>query len=206
MIVRPDPKHTHLCACQVFYAGCLRPLVQLKCISIGVFLSSSVVLNEHTGNHYLAREDCRFIGCNLDDSLSAPHTPALDGHLGRPRVHSYRKTAKEEVATTENGTGIGYRPYTPSECALCWEAHGLCTREDELMATMKLAQNIRSLQFVRWSSWFNSAKTTPRQLDWCLVNDSVHKDDGGGAKMSDALWATFEIQREERKIKVWRRA
>jgi hypothetical protein len=189
----------------MFYAGCLRPLIKLKCISIGVFLSSSVVLKEHIDNHYLAREDCQFIGCNLDDSLSAPHTPALDGHERRPRVHSYKKAAKEEAAIPENGTGIGYRPYTPSECAHCWEAHGLRTREDELMATMKLAQNIRSLEFVRWSSWFNSAKTTPRQPDLCLVNDSVNKDDTGGAKMRDALWATFEIQREERKIKVWRR-
>ncbi len=73
------------------------------------------------------------------------------------------------------------------------------------MATMKLAQNLRNLQFVRWSSWFNSAMATPTQLDRCLVKDKVRKDDSGGAELRDAQWAKFEIQREERRVKVWRR-
>jgi hypothetical protein len=189
----------------MFYAGCLRPLVNLKCISIGVFLSSPLVLKEHIDNHSLAREDWQLIGCTLDDSFSAPHTPAIDGQQdGRPRVHSYSRSTKEEATTPDKGTMIGCRPYTPSKCVHCWEAHGLHTREEELMATMKLAQNIRSLQFVQWSSWFNSARATPHQPELCLM-DSVEKGDSGETELRDAQWATFEIQREERRIKVWRR-
>jgi hypothetical protein len=188
----------------MFYAGCLRPLVNLKCISIGVFLSSPIVLKEHIDSHFSAREDLQLVGCSLDDSFSAPHTPALDGYEGRPQVYSYRHSTKE-VTTPEKGTVIGCRPYTPSKCAHCWEAHGHRTREDELMATMKLAQNLRSLQFVRWSSWFNSAKATPSQLDECLMDDRAGKDDSRGTELREAQWATFEIQREARRVKVWRR-
>jgi hypothetical protein len=188
----------------MFYAGCLRPLVKLKCISIGVFLSSPIVLKEHIDNHSLERdEDWQLIGCTLDDSFSAPHTPARDDKEGRPRVHPYRKSAR--ITPPENGTVIGCRPYPPSKCERCWEAHGLRTREDELMATMRLAQNLRSLQFVRWTSWFNAAKTAPHQLDRCLVKDKVGKEDSWGAGLTDTSWATFEIQREARRVKVWRR-
>ncbi|KAH9987146.1 hypothetical protein BJV74DRAFT_796597 [Russula compacta] len=186
---------------------CLQPLVNLKRLSIGVFLSSPVILEEHIDNHSLAREDCQLIGCTLDDSFSAPHTPAVDGQVGRPRVYSYQKSAGGDVAIQEKGVTIGCRPYTPSKCSLCWEAHGLRTREDELIATMRLAQNLRSLESVRWSSWFNSAKTTPHQLELgrSLVNDSPGKDQSGGAELRDAQWATFEIRRGERRIKIWRR-
>jgi hypothetical protein len=179
--------------------------VNLKCISIGIFLSSPIILKEHIDNHSLAREDWQLIRCTLDDSFSAPQTPAVDGQEGRPRVYSYRKSAGGDVTTPEKEAKIGCRPYTPSKCVHCWETHGLRTREDELMATMRLAQNLRSLQFVRWSSWFNSAMATPTQLDRCLVNDRVRKDDSGGAELRDAQWAKFEIQREERRVKVWRR-
>jgi hypothetical protein len=188
----------------MFYAGCLRPLVNLKCLSIGVFLSSPILLKEHIDGHSLAREDLQLVGCCLDDSFSAPHTPALDGYEGRPRVYSYRKPTKK-VTSQEEGTVMGCRPYTPSKCAQCWDAHALRTREDELMAAMKLAQNLRSLQFVRWSSWFNSARVTPRQLDECMMDDRAGKDDSRGTELREAHWATFEIQREERRIKVWRR-
>jgi hypothetical protein len=188
----------------MFYAGCLRPLVNLKCLSIGVFLSSPIVLKEHIDGHSLTREDLQLVGYCLDDSFSAPHTPALDGYEGRPRVYSYTKSTKE-VATPEKITVIGCRPYIPSKCAHCWEAHGLRTREDELMATMKLAQNLRNLQFVRWSSWFNSARATPRQLDECLMDDRARKEDSRGTELREAQWAMFEIQRGERRIKVWRR-
>jgi len=190
----------------MFYAGCLRPLVNLKSIYIGVFLSSPAVLKEHIANHSLAREDWQLIGCNLDDSFSAPHTPSVDGQEGRPRVHSYRKSEGRDVSIPEKGTEIGCRPYTPSECVHCWEAHGLRTREIELLATMKLAQTLKGLQSVRWSSWFNSAKAMPRQLDQSLlVNERREQGKSAGAEFRDAQWAIFEVQREERRIKVWRR-
>jgi hypothetical protein len=74
------------------------------------------------------------------------------------------------------------------------------------MATMRLAQYLKSLDFIRWSSWFNLAKTTPCRLDRSsLANDMVEKDESGAAELRDAQWATFEIQRERRRIKVWRR-
>ncbi|KAH9039276.1 hypothetical protein EDB85DRAFT_1859688, partial [Lactarius pseudohatsudake] len=139
-----------------FYARCLQPLGNLQRLSIGVFLSSSIVLKEHIDSHSLAREDCQLAG-----------------------------------------------PYTPTECATCWEAHGLRTREDELMATMRLAQNLRSLTLVRWSSWFNSPKTTPR---YPPLNDKAEKRQSGGAELREVLWAAFEIQRGEGRVKVWRRA
>ena len=189
----------------MFYAGYLRPLVDLKILSLGVFLSSSVVLTEHIDNHSLAKEDCQLIACTLDDSFSAPHTPAVDSQDGPPRVHPYRKSAKRDVSIPEKGEAIGCRPYTPSKCSLCWEAHGLRTRKDELVATMRLAQNLRNLEFVRWSSWFNLIKTMPPSLDRSPGNDRVGNQNEP-AELRDALWATFEIQREERRIKVWRRA
>jgi hypothetical protein len=184
----------------MFYAEYLRPLVHLKRLSLGVFLSSPVVLEDHIVDHSWERENCQLIACTLDDSFSAPHTPAVDGQEGRPRVHPYTKSVEWDITVR----GIGCRPYTPSKCSLCWEAHGLRTRKDELMATMRLAQNLRSLEFVRWSSWFNATKTTPRCLDRPPVNDRVG-DQSGMAELMDAQWATFEIQREERRIKVWRR-
>ncbi|KAH8991671.1 hypothetical protein EDB92DRAFT_644060 [Lactarius akahatsu] len=185
-----------------FYARCLQPLGSLQRLSIGVFLSSSIVLKEHIDSHSLAREDCQLAGCPFDDSLSAPHTPGLNGYRELPRVHSYGKLPRR-VATQERGTAIGCRPYTPTECATCWEAHGLRTREDELMATMRLAQNLRSLTLVRWSSWFNSPKTTPR---YPPLNDKAEKRQSGGAELREVLWAAFEIQRGEGRVKVWRRA
>jgi len=207
LVIGPSSYH-ETCSrlrCQMFYAGCLRPLVNLKSIDIGVFLSSPVVLKEHIANHSLAREDWQPIGFNLDDSFSAPHTPSVDGQEGRPRVHSYRNPEGGDVSTPGEGTEIGCRPYTPSKCVHCWEAHGLRTRETELLATMKLAQTLKTLESVRWSSWFNSVKATPRQLEQSLVNERQGKDKGAGAEFRDAQWATFEVQREERRIKVWRR-
>jgi hypothetical protein len=189
----------------MYYAEYLRPLENLKRLSLGVFLSSPVVLREHIDNHSLEREDCQLTPCTLDDSFSAPHTPAVDGQEGRPRVHPYRKSAGGDVTILDNGVAIGCRPYTPSKCSLCWEAHGLRTRKDELKATMRLAQNLRNLDFVRWSSWFNPMKTMPRRPDRSPVNDRVGKYQSGMAELKDAQWATFEIKREERRIKVWRR-
>ena len=152
-------------------------------------------------NHSLARQDCQLIACTLDDSFSAPHTPAVDGQDGRPRVHTYRKLAERDVTIPEKEAAIGCRPYTPSKCSPCWETHGLRTRKDELITTMRLAQCLKSLEFVRWSSWFNAA---PCHLDRSPVNDRLG-DKSGVAELRDAQWATFEIQREERRIKVWRR-
>jgi hypothetical protein len=183
------------------YAEYLRPLVNLKRVSLGVFLSSRVVLKEHIDNHSLEREDRRLITCTLDDSFSAPHTPTVDGQEGCPRVYPYRKSAEWDFTIRAT---IGCRPYTPSKCSLCWEAHGLSTRKDELMATMRLAQNLKSLEFVRWSSWFNPIKTAPHRLDRSPENDRGG-DQSGVAELRDAQWAIFEIQREERRIKVWRR-
>ena len=188
----------------MYYAEYLRPLENLKRLSLGVFLSSPVVLREHIDNHSLEREDCQLTPCTLDDSFSAPHTPAVDGQEGRPRVHPYRKSAAD-VMLQDNRVAIGCRPYTPSKCSLCWEAHGLRTRKDELMATMRLAQNLRNLDFVRWSSWFNPMKTMPRRPSRSPVNDRAGKHQGGMAGLKDAQWATFEIKREEQRIKVWRR-
>ncbi|KAH9074864.1 hypothetical protein EDB83DRAFT_2653849 [Lactarius deliciosus] len=145
-----------------FYAKYLQPLGNLQRLSIGVFLSSSIVLKEHIDSHSLAREDCQLAG-----------------------------------------TAIGCRPYTPTECATCWETHGLRTREDELMATMKLAQNLRSLTSVRWSSWFNSPKTTPR---YPPLNYEAENIQSRGTELKEVLWAAFEIQRGEGRVKVWRRA
>lgn len=174
-----------------------------------MFLSSPVVLREHIDNHSLEREDCQLTPCTLDDSFSAPHTPAVDGLEGRPRVHPYRKSAGGGVAIPglDNGVAIGCRPYTPANCSLCREAHGLGTRKDELTATMRLAQNLRNLDSVRWSSWFNPMKTMSRRPDRSPVNNNnrVGKYQGGMAELKDAQWATFEIKREERRIKVWRR-
>lgn len=116
-------------------------------------------------------------------------------------MHTYRKLAKWDVTLPEKEAEIGCRPYTPSKCSPCWETHGLRTRKDELITTMKLAQNFKSLEFVRWSSWFN---TTPRHLDRSPVNDRVG-DQSDVAELRDAQWATFEIQRQEQRIKVWRR-
>ncbi|KAI0281098.1 hypothetical protein BGY98DRAFT_1095046 [Russula aff. rugulosa BPL654] len=195
----------HSCRRQVYYAKYLRPLENLKRLSLGVFLSSPVVLREHIDNHSLEREDCQLTPCTLDDSFSAPHTPAVDGQEGRPRVHPYRKSAGGDVTIVDNGIAIGCRPYTPSKCSLCWEAHGLRTRKDELMATMRLAQNLKNLDFVRWSSWFNPMKTMPGLPDRSPVNDIVGKYQTGMAELKDAQWATFEIKREEQRIKVWRR-
>jgi hypothetical protein len=185
----------------MFYAEYLRPLLKLKRLSLGVFLSSPVVLEEHIDNHSLAREDCQLIACTLDDSFSAPPTPAVHGQEGRPRVHPCRKSVKRDVAILEKGAAIGCRPYTPSKCSLCWEAHGLCTRKDELVATMRLAQSLKSLEVVQWSSWFNPIKTP---LGRPPVDDRAG-DQSGVAELMDAQWASFEIQREERRIKVWRR-
>ncbi len=163
----------------MYYAECLRPLVNLKYLSLGVFLSSPVVLREHIDNHSLARENCKLIACTLDDSLSAPHTPAIDGQEGRPRVHPYRESTGGDDAIPEMGAAIGCRPYTPSKCSLCWEAHGLRTRKDELMATMRLAQNLRNLESVRWSSWFNPMNTMSRLLVGSPVDDRIGKDYSG---------------------------
>ncbi|KAI9440769.1 hypothetical protein H4582DRAFT_1812137, partial [Lactarius indigo] len=108
------------------------------------------------------------------------------------------------VATQDRSTTIGCRPYTPTECATCWESHGLRTREDELVATMRLAQKLRNLTSVRWSSWFNSPKTTPR---YPPLNDKAGEENqSGGAELREILWAAFEIQRGEGRVKVWRRA
>jgi hypothetical protein len=189
----------------MYYAEYLRPLENLKRLSLGVFLSSPAVLRGHIDNHSLEREDCQLTPCTLDDSFSAPHTPAVDGQEGCPRVHPYRKSAGGDVTIQDNRVAIGWRPYTPSKCSLCWEAHGLRTRKDELMATMRLAQNLRNLEFVRWSSWFNPMKTMPHRPGWSPVNDRVGKYQSGMAELKDAQWATFEIKREERRIKVWRR-
>lgn len=190
----------------MFYAEYLRPLINLKRLSLGVFLSSPVVLKEHIDNHSLTREDCQLIACTLDDSFSAPHTPAVDGQEGCPRVHPFRKSAEWDVTIPEKGAAIGCRPYTPSKCSLCWEAYGLRTRKDELMATMRLAQNLRSLEFIRWSSWFNPIKVAPHRLDRSPEDNRVLVGDQSGlAELGDAQWAAFEIQREERRIKVWRR-
>ena len=191
----------------MYYAEYLRPLANLKRLSLGVFLSSPAVLREHIENHSWERQDCQLTPCTLDDSFSAPHTPAIDDQEGCPRVHPYRKSARGDVNIQDNGlrVAIGYRPYTPSKCSLCWEAYGLRTRKDELMATMRLAQNLRNLDFVRWSSWFNPMKTMPRHLDPSPVNDGVEEYPSGMAELKDAQWATFEIKREERRIKVWRR-
>jgi hypothetical protein len=185
----------------MFYAGYLRPLVNLKRLSLGVFLSSPAVLGGHIEDHSWEREDCQLIACTVDDSFSAPHTPAVDGQEGCPRVYPYTKSA--ELDFTIRGA-LGCRPYTPSKCSLCWEAHGLRTRKDELVATMRMAQSLRSLEFVQWSSWFNAIKPAPRHLDRSPVDDRVG-DQSGVAELRDGQWATFEIQREERRIKVWRR-
>lgn len=189
----------------MYYAKYLRPLGNLKRLSLGVFLSSPVVLREHIDNHSLEREDYQLTLCTLDDSFSAPHSPAVDDQEGHPRVHPYRKSAGGDVTALDNRVAIGCRPYTPSNCSLCWESHGLRTRKDELMATMRLAQNLRDLEFVRWSSWFNPMKTMPRRPDRPPVNDRAGKYQGGMSELKDAQWATFEIKREERRIKVWRR-
>ncbi|KAI0290422.1 hypothetical protein B0F90DRAFT_1786025, partial [Multifurca ochricompacta] len=138
------------------YGRCLQPLANLKRLSIGVFLSSPVVLKKHIEDHSLTREDhYYFIDCPFDDSQQ------------------------------QGATGLGCRPYTPTKCVQCWETHGLSTREDELLATM-------SLEWVRWSSWF-SYWNLPLQ-SFGLTKDDV-----------DAQWATFEIERREKRIKVWRR-
>ena len=191
---------------QMYYAEYLRPLENLKCLSLGVFLSSPVVLREHIDGHSLEREDCQLTPCTLDDSISAPHTPAVGGQDGRPCVHPHKKSAGD-VTILDNSVAIGCRPYTPSKCSLCWEAHGLRTRKDELVATMRLAQNLRNLDLVQWSSWFNpmNSKTMPRRPDRSPVNDRVGRYQSGMAELKDAQWATFEIKREERRIKVWRR-
>jgi hypothetical protein len=190
----------------MYYAEYLRPLENLKRLSLGVFLSSPVVLQEHIENHSLEREDSQLTPCTLVDSFSAPHIPAVDSEEGHPRVHPYRKSAGGGVTTLDIGVAIGCRPYTPSKCSLCWEAHGLRTRKDELMATMRLAQNLRSLDIVRWSSWFNPMKAMSRHPDRSPVNDSVVQyHQSGMAELKDAQWATLEIKREERRIKVWRR-
>jgi len=162
-----------------------------------------MVLKEHIDNHSLVRRDRYVTERTVDDSFSAPHTPTIDGQNGRLRVHAHRKSAEINVEIPEKGPAIGCRLYMPSDCALCWEAHGLHAREDELMATMRLAQSLKNLEFVRWSSWFNS-KTTPRRLDQPVMNDSVSRDQGGAAELRDAQWATFEIQRGARRIKVSR--
>ncbi|KAI9510031.1 hypothetical protein F5148DRAFT_1182740 [Russula earlei] len=202
--VGSDPSSNTVGKLAMLYAGYLQSLVKLQCLSMGVFLSSPTILKDHIDNHSLVREDNQFIGCTSDDSFSAPHTPTIDGQEGRPRVRLYRKSAGGDIAIPEKGAVIGCRPYTPSECALCWEAHGLRTREDELMAAMRLAQDLRSLELVRWSSWFNS-KIAPGWLDPSPMNDRVVKDRSGVADLRHGQWATFEIQRGERRIKVWRR-
>jgi hypothetical protein len=164
-----------------------------------------MVLKEHIDNHSLVRRDRHFMECTADDSFSAPHTPTIDGQDGRLRVHSHPNllAAGSDVAIPEKGPVIGCSPYMPSDCALCWEAHGHHARKEELMATMRLAQNLKNLEFVRWSSWFNS-KTTPRRLDQSVVNDRAGRNKGGAAESRDAQWATFEIQRGTRRIKVRR--
>ncbi|KAH9987517.1 hypothetical protein BJV77DRAFT_1025206, partial [Russula vinacea] len=180
-------------------------LVNLKRLSLGVFLSSPVVLKEHIDNHSLTRED-------VSSSRALWTIRSLPPHArrrwpgGMSRVHPFRKSAEWDVTIPEKGAAIGCRPYTPSKCSLCWEAYGLRTRKDELMATMRLAQNLRSLEFIRWSSWFNPIKVAPHRLDRSPEDNRVLVGDQSGlAELGDAQWAAFEIQREERRIKVWRR-
>jgi hypothetical protein len=187
---------------KTFYARSLQPLGSLQRLSIGVFLSSPTVLKEHIHDHSLAGAHCQLVGWTVDDSFSAPHTPAIDGQMERPRVHSYRQPGGG-VVVQERSTTIGYRPYTPTNCVLCWEAYGRRTREDELIATMRLAQNLRSLELVRWSSWFNLQKTTPPNLS--PVNDRAGRSQNKAAELREAQWATFEVQRSESRIKVWRK-
>ncbi|KAI0294336.1 hypothetical protein B0F90DRAFT_1640494 [Multifurca ochricompacta] len=152
------------------YGRCLQPLANLKRLSIGVFLSSPVVLKKHIEDH--------------SDAL-----------------------ARQQ----QGATGLGCRPYTPTKCVQCWETHGLSTREDELLATMRLAQNLKSLEWVRWSSWF-SYWNLPLQVT-ATANEDDKRDKmneqervfGLTKDDVDAQWATFEIERREKRIKVWRR-
>ncbi|KAI0272739.1 hypothetical protein BC834DRAFT_1000863, partial [Gloeopeniophorella convolvens] len=107
----------------------------------------------------------------------------------------------EHHASIREDRGINaYLPYTPARCVPCWETYGLRTREDELVAAMKLAQVLKSLEVVRWRSWFTAQEASvPSADERSSVNPDVTGEDG-----REAEWAIFEIQRKERRIKVWR--
>ncbi|KAI0057197.1 hypothetical protein BV25DRAFT_1831331, partial [Artomyces pyxidatus] len=90
------------------------------------------------------------------DSSSAPHTPAMYGDSARSHLPTLSMTVPTDSELQVSG--IGCPLYTPAECTRCFETYSTQAREDELTASIKLAQVLKNLESVRWSSWFSASR------------------------------------------------
>ncbi|VDC03366.1 unnamed protein product [Peniophora sp. CBMAI 1063] len=161
------------------YADALQHLPRLRRLALGVFISPAALLTTHLNRHRVDAQPYITDGTPAYDTASAQHTPAA---ALSPRV----KTGDYQLVRAPPATNIidhvarfGHFA-TPSKCMDCVREYSVFVRRDELRATVRLAQRLKSLESVWWSSWFSG-------------------DDRTGA-----LWTKLSVVREDKRLKVAR--
>ncbi|KAI0048735.1 hypothetical protein FA95DRAFT_1654324, partial [Auriscalpium vulgare] len=155
------------------FGDALRPLTRLRRLSLGIFLSEEGVLSKHTVDHSSRWEAYRFFGRAKPD-YSLP-------------LHDLDDCEHDETVTSSS-------VFTPAECVKCSDEHSRRVRMSELNAAIKLAQRLKGLESVRWTSWWTIGPLSDEfdEVDW------QEGDDGG------AGWSEIWIRRREGRVRVKR--
>ncbi|EIM86470.1 uncharacterized protein STEHIDRAFT_156777 [Stereum hirsutum FP-91666 SS1] len=221
----------------VSYATALKPLTHLRHLSLGIFLSPDSVLFTHLTRHLpssflsspapLPNTSTPTSSCSpAVDICSAPQTPAPGTHhtcIARLYSCVSSASAKPIPMPTNGEAQLALSPdaalSTPSTCARCRQKHLKATKKLELTASARVAQILKGLQSVAWSSWFVDLE---RNVDGSGEKGENEGGDGGGAVGTFSIddvddgggdggeerderarrWARFWIARREGRVKL----
>ncbi|KAI0311864.1 hypothetical protein OF83DRAFT_1177166 [Amylostereum chailletii] len=180
------------------YARALRPLQHLRHLSLGIFLSPQRVLADHIDLHTAKRQSWRTIGSPSADSVSAPQTPCPHGATPRPaKLGEYRWIGVDGPLAAGSGPFV-FKPFPPAECVRCFETWSAQVRGDELLAAIGIAQELKRLETIRWSSWFSGRADK--------AEGGVDEEEVGWDGATDGRWTKVWVQRENGRVRVARKA
>ncbi|KAA1468901.1 hypothetical protein DENSPDRAFT_915585, partial [Dentipellis sp. KUC8613] len=170
----------------------LKQLKHLKHLSIGVLLSHETVLLSHINDHGAAEvpEDGDTLSSPSADISSAPETPASQQPAHSDEVVDGYSTPGIRTSLVGGGRPLHEDSCLPSSCPSCIQSHSIRVRNDEMTTSIKVAQVLRGLETIRWSSWFSSN---------CQEEDDASRYDGGNPR-----WTKLWILRKGGRIRVKR--
>ncbi|KZV61347.1 hypothetical protein PENSPDRAFT_693480 [Peniophora sp. CONT] len=164
------------------YADALRPLPRLRRLALGVFLSPAAVLTTHLDLHRADSLPYATEGTPAYDVASAQHTPAA-ARSPHFKMSDYHLVQAPPAANIRDHVARFGLFATPSRCKECVREYSESVRKDELHATVRLAQRLKGLESVWWSSWFSG-------------------DNWQGS--TGAMWTRLSVAREGMRLKVAR--
>ncbi|THH20636.1 hypothetical protein EW146_g748 [Bondarzewia mesenterica] len=158
------------------YATPLKSLRYLRHLSLGVFLSHDSTLYRHFGHNY--QDPICPHGYHdgstwaKDDFASASEDPITEIENGIRFSSSERKATVHASSIQTHSCGL-----PSSICNACFVNNSNVIAETELFASMRMAQQLKSLETIRWASWFTASGSAgePWTKLWISRKDGMVK-------------------------------